>query len=366
MLSGSSTVAFGYANGTSSAFLLRIFQGLGSGAAVVGSFSMISEEFSSHVGQVLAIQEFVVAAAFVTAPPLGSYLYETQGRAHTHLRDLPRGDKLRHVVVRLHRPLPGHASAQGLGRRARGGWSWFRVERVRLLPRRTRVCVAQSQLRLQAGDLAGAAAAGCRLHLPRPAAVPERPLPEHQESVARPVRLADADGVWHRAGHCAWPPADTGERSRQGHARVQPCDRTVRRCHLPGPGAGTIHGVRAHADLADDALDQLHQLAGQPGELHRHVRLVPAVGLRRVLGADARPRRLRGGALAHERGHRRAPAAEEETRAAHAAAVRVRPVRVLRRRRRHRRVRRLLGQHVTRQATYHHLTTGFCTPFTRK
>ncbi|GMF45851.1 unnamed protein product [Phytophthora fragariaefolia] len=79
MLSGSSTVAFGYATGTLSAFLLRIFQGLGSGAAVVGSFSMISEEFSSHVGQVLAIQELVVAAAFVTAPPFGSYLYETQG-----------------------------------------------------------------------------------------------------------------------------------------------------------------------------------------------------------------------------------------------------------------------------------------------
>ncbi|ETI54469.1 hypothetical protein F443_02727 [Phytophthora nicotianae P1569] len=79
MLSGSSTIAFGYATGTSSAFLLRIFQGFGSGAAVVGSFSMISEEFSSHVGQVLAIQEFVVAAAFISAPPLGSYLYETQG-----------------------------------------------------------------------------------------------------------------------------------------------------------------------------------------------------------------------------------------------------------------------------------------------
>ncbi|KAF1791570.1 Major facilitator superfamily domain [Phytophthora cactorum] len=79
MLSGTSTIAFGYATGTSSAFLLRIIQGFGSGAAVVGSFSMISEEFSSHVGQVLAIQEFVVAAAFVTAPPLGSYLYETQG-----------------------------------------------------------------------------------------------------------------------------------------------------------------------------------------------------------------------------------------------------------------------------------------------
>lgn len=79
MLSGSSTIAFAYATGTTSAFLLRIFQGLGSGAAVVGSFSMISEEFSSHVGQILAIQEFVVAAAFVTAPPLGSFLYETQG-----------------------------------------------------------------------------------------------------------------------------------------------------------------------------------------------------------------------------------------------------------------------------------------------
>ncbi|EGZ16789.1 hypothetical protein PHYSODRAFT_501067 [Phytophthora sojae] len=79
MLSGSSTIAFGYATGTASAFLLRIFQGLGSGAAVVGSFSMMSEEFASHVGQILAIQEFVVAAAFVTAPPLGSYLYETQG-----------------------------------------------------------------------------------------------------------------------------------------------------------------------------------------------------------------------------------------------------------------------------------------------
>ncbi|EEY70224.1 uncharacterized protein PITG_19475 [Phytophthora infestans T30-4] len=79
MLSGCSTIAFGYATGTPSAFLLRILQGLGSGAAVVGSFSMISEEFSSHVGQVLAIQEFIVAAVFVSSPPLGSYLYETQG-----------------------------------------------------------------------------------------------------------------------------------------------------------------------------------------------------------------------------------------------------------------------------------------------
>ncbi|KAI9980000.1 hypothetical protein PInf_027026 [Phytophthora infestans] len=79
MLSGCSTIAIGYATGTPSAFLLRILQGLGSGAAVVGSFSMISEEFSSHVGQVLAIQEFIVAAAFVNSPPLGSYLYETQG-----------------------------------------------------------------------------------------------------------------------------------------------------------------------------------------------------------------------------------------------------------------------------------------------
>ncbi|KAG7398964.1 hypothetical protein PHYBOEH_010069 [Phytophthora boehmeriae] len=79
MLSGSSTIAFAYATGASSTFLLRMFQGLGSGAAVVGAFSMISEVFSSHVGQILAIQEFIVAAAFITAPPLGSYLYETQG-----------------------------------------------------------------------------------------------------------------------------------------------------------------------------------------------------------------------------------------------------------------------------------------------
>ncbi|KAF1777012.1 Major facilitator superfamily domain [Phytophthora cactorum] len=61
MLSGTSTIAFGYATGTSSAFLLRIIRG------------------SARALQVLAIQEFVVAAAFVTAPPLGSYLYETQG-----------------------------------------------------------------------------------------------------------------------------------------------------------------------------------------------------------------------------------------------------------------------------------------------
>ncbi|POM80335.1 Major Facilitator Superfamily (MFS) [Phytophthora palmivora] len=79
MISGSSTIAFGYATGTASAFMLRVLQGFGSGAAVVGSFSMISEEFSSHVGQVLAIQEIIVAAAFVTAPPLGSYLYESLG-----------------------------------------------------------------------------------------------------------------------------------------------------------------------------------------------------------------------------------------------------------------------------------------------
>lgn len=40
---------------------------------------MLTEEFSASVGHIVVVQEFVVAAAFVSAPPLGSYLYEYYG-----------------------------------------------------------------------------------------------------------------------------------------------------------------------------------------------------------------------------------------------------------------------------------------------
>jgi MFS family permease len=40
---------------------------------------MITEEFSSNIGQILVIQEFIVAAAFVTAPPIGSLLFQYFG-----------------------------------------------------------------------------------------------------------------------------------------------------------------------------------------------------------------------------------------------------------------------------------------------
>jgi MFS family permease len=79
VFSGSTTVAFAYVSSVAMVFFLRIVQGLGAGAAVVGSISMITEEFSNSVGQVLVVQEFVVAAAFITAPPIGSALYELNG-----------------------------------------------------------------------------------------------------------------------------------------------------------------------------------------------------------------------------------------------------------------------------------------------
>lgn len=79
VLSGSTTIAFAYTSAIPTLFILRVLQGIGSGAAVVGAFSMITEEFSASIGQILAIQEFVVAAAFVTAPPIGSLLFQLQG-----------------------------------------------------------------------------------------------------------------------------------------------------------------------------------------------------------------------------------------------------------------------------------------------
>uniref|UniRef100_K3WV79 Major facilitator superfamily (MFS) profile domain-containing protein n=1 Tax=Globisporangium ultimum (strain ATCC 200006 / CBS 805.95 / DAOM BR144) TaxID=431595 RepID=K3WV79_GLOUD len=79
VLSGTTTIAFAYTSTVSTVFVLRVLQGLGAGAAVVGAFSMITEEFSASIGQILVIQEFVVAAAFVTAPPIGSLLFEYDG-----------------------------------------------------------------------------------------------------------------------------------------------------------------------------------------------------------------------------------------------------------------------------------------------
>lgn len=79
VLSGTATVAFAYAAAVPTLFALRVLQGLGAGAAVVGAFSMLSEEFSASVGQVLAVQELVVAASFVSAPPIGSLLFQYQG-----------------------------------------------------------------------------------------------------------------------------------------------------------------------------------------------------------------------------------------------------------------------------------------------
>jgi MFS family permease len=103
MLSGASTIAFAYVDSISSVFMLRVFQGVGAGAAgtchclfmdllvctnpplslivyiVVGAVSVQTEEFEASVGHIVVVQEFVVAAAFVSAPPLGSYLYEYYG-----------------------------------------------------------------------------------------------------------------------------------------------------------------------------------------------------------------------------------------------------------------------------------------------
>ncbi|KAJ0410241.1 hypothetical protein P43SY_002573 [Pythium insidiosum] len=79
VISGATTIAFAYTTSVAAVFILRILQGLGAGAAVVGAFSMITEEFSSNIGQILVIQEFIVAAAFVTAPPIGSALYQYHG-----------------------------------------------------------------------------------------------------------------------------------------------------------------------------------------------------------------------------------------------------------------------------------------------
>lgn len=79
VLSGTTTVAFAYASAMHALVLLRVLQGLGAGAAVVGAFSLLSDEFASSVGQVLAVQELVVAAAFVSAPPIGSLLFQYQG-----------------------------------------------------------------------------------------------------------------------------------------------------------------------------------------------------------------------------------------------------------------------------------------------
>ncbi|TMW63065.1 hypothetical protein Poli38472_005683 [Pythium oligandrum] len=79
LVSGTTTICFAYTKSIIAVFVLRMCQGLGAGAAVVGAFSMITEEFSSRVGQIVVVQEFIVAAAFVTAPPLGSLLYQYQG-----------------------------------------------------------------------------------------------------------------------------------------------------------------------------------------------------------------------------------------------------------------------------------------------
>ncbi|TYZ56961.1 hypothetical protein PybrP1_010156 [[Pythium] brassicae (nom. inval.)] len=79
VVSGTTTVAFAYASAVHALFALRVLQGLGAGAAVVGAFSMLSDEFSASVGTVLAVQELVVAASFVSAPPIGSLLFQYQG-----------------------------------------------------------------------------------------------------------------------------------------------------------------------------------------------------------------------------------------------------------------------------------------------
>lgn len=41
--------------------------------------SMLTDEFATSLGHILVVQEFVVAAAFVSSPPLGSYLFEYYG-----------------------------------------------------------------------------------------------------------------------------------------------------------------------------------------------------------------------------------------------------------------------------------------------
>ncbi|GLD98540.1 hypothetical protein PINS_up020205 [Pythium insidiosum] len=79
VISGATTISFAYTSSVTAVFVLRVLQGLGAGAAVVGAFSMITEEFSSNIGQILVIQEFIVAAAFVTAPPIGSALFQYHG-----------------------------------------------------------------------------------------------------------------------------------------------------------------------------------------------------------------------------------------------------------------------------------------------
>lgn len=79
VLSGASTIAFAYVGSVASVFVLRVLQGIGAGAAVVGATAVLTEEFSASVAQILVVQEFVVAAAFVSAPPIGSYLFDCYG-----------------------------------------------------------------------------------------------------------------------------------------------------------------------------------------------------------------------------------------------------------------------------------------------
>ncbi|KAF0682549.1 Aste57867_25347 [Aphanomyces stellatus] len=80
-VSGLGTIWFAYCENVAILVVLRGVQGLGAGLAIVGSVSMIAEQLLMTVGHAVSITELVVAVAFITAPMVGSLLFDYGGIA---------------------------------------------------------------------------------------------------------------------------------------------------------------------------------------------------------------------------------------------------------------------------------------------
>ncbi|KDO23474.1 hypothetical protein SPRG_11397 [Saprolegnia parasitica CBS 223.65] len=77
--SAMATLAFAYATNVYLLIALRSVQGWGAGMAIVGSVAMIADGFGGRVGHTVSITELVIAIAFISAPMVGSALYDIGG-----------------------------------------------------------------------------------------------------------------------------------------------------------------------------------------------------------------------------------------------------------------------------------------------
>ncbi|OQR93582.1 Major Facilitator Superfamily (MFS) [Achlya hypogyna] len=77
--SAMATIAFGYATNIYLLVFLRSVQGWGAGMAIVGSVAMLADAFAGNVGHAVSLTELVIAVAFISAPMVGSALYDLGG-----------------------------------------------------------------------------------------------------------------------------------------------------------------------------------------------------------------------------------------------------------------------------------------------